>query len=637
MYRKMVVVCVLLSWAFTSTLAPPASAVNSPQGVVVSDNPVDDTPHVLDGRVYAVAKVGSKVVLGGTFTVARDHNNSNQQSRFRILSFDATTRRIDQTFVPQLNGAVNSLAADPSGTAVYVGGSFTTVNGVANRGLAKINLADGQLVAGWKAPTTAAVNSVVVNNGKLYVGGVFGKVKGVVRPGLAAVSLTNGAVDANLNIPVTTPMFKGTAGVKELDVSPDGSKLVLIGNFASVGGQARTQMAMINLGAPATVSSWQTSKYGNNCSSVFDTYMRDVDISPDGSYAAVVTTGGPGNDTNGLCDSTARWDLDRTGPAQLPTWTDWTGGDTLLSVAVTDVAVYVGGHQRWLNNAGGRDRLRPSGVSRDGIGAHDPLNGRPLSWNPSRTRGYGATALEAYPEGLYVGSDTTELGHEFHGRIGMFPTAGGTAPVVATPSTSPTSLYLAETDGDLMRTAFDGTPSGTATQVSGTPVDNIDWNAINGAFSVNGVVYTLANGKLNTRTYDGTTFGSSTQVPTWYTFSSSTTALAFVDGYLYYTRSSDPRLYRRGMTLDGYLIDPLEYTVSGSGDGLDWRNVIGMTVVDGKLLAAYSNGNLTSTDLALGVPVAATRTTISGPLTDGRNWNGRDLFAFSPAGTPATK
>ena len=70
---------------------------------------------------------------------------------------------------------------------------------------------------------------------------------------------------------------------------------------------------------------------------------------------------------------------------------------------------------------------------------------------------------------------------------------------------------------------------------------------------------------------------------------------------------------------------------SGNGDGLNWRNVIGMTVVDGKLLAAYSNGNLTSTVVTRGVPVPATRTTFSGPLVDGRNWNGRDLFAYSPA------
>jgi hypothetical protein len=629
MYRKLVVVCALLSWAFASTLTPPAAAVNSPQGVVVSANPIDDTPHVLDGRVYAVAKVGSKVVLGGTFTIARNDNNMTQLSRANILSFDAVTKRIDTNFVPALNGPVNSLAADPSGTSVFVGGSFTTVNGVANRGLVKLNLADGLAVAAFKAPTTGAVNSVVVHapTSKVYVGGTFGKVKNVVRPGLAAVDMTTGAVDTNFNIPVTTVMHKGAAGVKELDVTPDGTKMVIIGNFLSVGGQPRTQMAIIDLAGVPAVNSWQTNLYGNNCASVFDTYMRDVDISPDGTYAVVVTTGGPGNNTDGLCDTTARWDLDRTGSAQIPYWTDWTGGDTLLSVAVTDVAVYVGGHQRWLNNAGGRDFQRASGVSRDGIGALDPLNGRPLTWNPTRTRGYGATALEAYPEGLYVGSDTEELGHEFHGRIGMFPTAGGTAPVIANPSTSPTNLYLAETDGDLMRATIDGSSVGApSTQVSGTPVDSIDWNAVNGAFMVNGVVYTLStSGAMSSRPFDGTTFGASTPVPTW-TNLSSARSLAYLDGFLYYTKTLDSRLYRRGMTLDGKLMDPIEKTVSGSGDGLNWSTTIGLTAVDGKLLAANSNGTLTSTVVTRGVPVASTRTTIS--LA---GWNGRDLFAYSPA------
>jgi hypothetical protein len=389
-------------------------------------------------------------------------------------------------------------------------------------------------------------------------------------------------------------------------------------------------MAIISLGAPASVSSWQTNSYGNNCSESFDTYMRDVDISPDGTYAVVVTTGGPGNFTAGLCDTAARWDLDRTGPAQTPYWTDWTGGDTLLSVAVTDAAVYVGGHQRWHNNAGGDDDLQPSGVDRPGIAALDPLNGRALTWNPTRARGYGATALVATPEGLLVGSDTEQIGHEFHGRIAMFPLAGGTAPRIAKPPTSPTGLYLAETDGDLMRTEFDNGPTGTATRVSGPPEEN--WGSINGAFMVNGVLYTVSStGTISSRTYDGTTFGAPTAVPSWHSLAN-VSSLTYHGGWLLYTKPGDPRLYRRGMTLDGMLIDPVETVVSGNGDGLAWTDIIGLAVVDGKILGAHADGNLTSTVITRGVPEAATRTTISGPAVgDGRTWNGRDLFAFSPA------
>jgi hypothetical protein len=90
---------------------------------------------------------------------------------------------------------------------------------------------------------------------------------------------------------------------------------------------------------------------------------------------------------------------------------------------VTGSAVYVGGHQRYLDNPYGSDAKGPGpgAVSRVGIGALNPSNGRALAWNPTRDRGVGVRAFQAVPEGLIVGSDTAKLGREYHGRIGMFP------------------------------------------------------------------------------------------------------------------------------------------------------------------------------------------------------------------------
>jgi PKD repeat protein len=144
-----------------------------------------------------------------------------------------------------------------------------------------------------------------------------------------------------------------------------------------------------------------------------------------------------------LCDTTARFDWNAPGTDKQPTWIDYTGGDTLYSVAITGTAIYVGGHQRWMNNPFRGDAAGPGAVPREGIAALDPSNGLPFSWNPGRTRGVGAFDLTATSAGLWVGSDTDQLGGEYHARLGFFPLAGGTVVPPVRPITLPANLYRA--------------------------------------------------------------------------------------------------------------------------------------------------------------------------------------------------
>ena len=143
----------------------------------------------------------------------------------------------------------------------------------------------------------------------------------------------------------------------------------------------------------------------------------------DGSWFAFVSTGfvpqagGVGRD---LCDAAARFQTNVANPTG-PTWINYTGGDTLHSVAATDVAVYVQGHQRWLNNPQGRDSAGPGAVSRPGIGAVHPTTGLALSWNPTKDRGVGGKDLYVTSQGLWVGSDTNRIGGETRRRIALMP------------------------------------------------------------------------------------------------------------------------------------------------------------------------------------------------------------------------
>ncbi|MDG4799882.1 hypothetical protein [Micromonospora sp. WMMD980] len=406
--------------------AAPAHAVNAAHAVVVGAKPAAWTPHALDGTVYRILQVGNRVYLAGSFTKVRNANTSTQLAMPRLVAFDATTGRIDTTFTPVVNGTVKALAASADGRSIYLGGAFTTVGGVAAPRVARVDAVTGARVAGFApAALNNQVNDMRLVGARLLVAGAFQTVGGVTRRALAALNATTGAADPAVNLRLEGPRVTSsgvTAPVKieAMDVSADGRRLVFAGNFSSVAGQARHQLAVANLTATgAALSGWSTVRYQPRCSKSIPTYLRGVDIAPDGTWFTAVTTGGPFPGT--LCDAAARFELGAETAGRQPTWVNYTGGDTLLSVAVTGAAVYVGGHQRWLDNPSGRNAAGPGAVSRPGVGAINPTTGRALAWNPTKDRGVGTAELYASERGLWLGSDTVTVAGEYHARVAFLP------------------------------------------------------------------------------------------------------------------------------------------------------------------------------------------------------------------------
>ncbi|MFC6287878.1 malectin domain-containing carbohydrate-binding protein [Nocardioides sp. GCM10027113] len=439
----------------------PTGAVNADHGnQVVSAMPKLGTPHVMNGTVSALVQVGNTIVAGGSFTSvspsATYTDTSDDLVRNRLFAFDATTGVIDPAFDPNLGGPVNSLATD--GTHVYAAGSFGSVGGKSGyKRLVKLDMT-GTPVKEFKAVPNAVTNEVVVRGSRVYVGGGFTSIKSrtVTYPigRLAALDSVRGtpldAIDLAFS-GVYNPNKKnpGTTNVKRFDVDSAGTRLAMVGNFTTISGQTRNQVAVLDVSGPtASLTPWSTNRFDRTrsvCSGSFDTFTRDVDFSPDGSFFVVTTTGafGGGANSGGLCDTVSRWETDQTGND--PTWVDYTGGDTLYGVAVTGSAVYIGGHQRWLNNPFQGDQAGPGAVSREGIAALDPRNGLPLRWNPGRDRGVGAQALLATSQGLWVGSDTTLFANQRRGRVAFLPLAGGTTvPTTPPAATLPDDLYAAQ-------------------------------------------------------------------------------------------------------------------------------------------------------------------------------------------------
>jgi hypothetical protein len=414
--------------SITFAATAPVSAASLAHPGVVSDNPANWTPHMLDGTVYRFAVIGDRTYAGGSYTRVRNANSPTELNRRYLIGFSRTSGLIDTGFNPVFDGAVEGLAAAADGRSLYVGGRFTTVNGVRSRGVVRLDAATGAVWPGWRpANIGGQVEDVKLVGDRLFVGGSFQGVDGQIRRGLVALNAQTGAADPFLDgitvaeARTTQSGATGPVKITEMDVTPNGRTLVIIGNFNVVSGQPRPQVAVIDLsGASATLSGWATERFRQNCAQGFPTWVRGVSIAPNGSYLAIAATGGAGG-AGALCDSVSRWELGPTTAGQRETWVNHSGGDTLISVAATGVAIYVGGHQRWMDNPLGRDGAGPGAVARDGIAAVDPVTGKALPWNPGKTRGVGTQDVYATPDGLWIGSDGSRVGGEFHGKIAFFP------------------------------------------------------------------------------------------------------------------------------------------------------------------------------------------------------------------------
>ncbi|MFI5840294.1 PKD domain containing protein [Catenuloplanes sp. NPDC051500] len=404
--------------AFTVAAGMMPASADQAQPAVVSANPVDYTPHIKDGTVWSAVVVGDTAVVSGNFTSVTDASGRRAYPRRHIFAFGLRDGAV-RDFAPEVDGPVYAVTAGADGS-VYLGGAFKTVNGAATRGLGKVSLATGRTVAGFKASINwGDVRTLGLAGGRLYAGGTFSAINGVPRTALARMSPATGAVDQGFDAKLSAP-GKDRTRVEHFDISPDGRKMVAVGVIGKAGVKDRTQLVMLDVaGASAVVSDWYTDSFKPACRDGFQTYMRQVKFSPDGSYFVVVTTGRE-NSRQKLCDTASRWETGGTG-RHLPSWRNHTGGDSLYAVAVTGSAVYVGGHQRWMNNPDGHESAGPGAVKREGIAALDTRTGRALPFNPGRDRGVGVRSFVSTPAGLLVGSDTTRIGGEFHGRIALLP------------------------------------------------------------------------------------------------------------------------------------------------------------------------------------------------------------------------
>jgi hypothetical protein len=198
-----------------------------------------------NGTVWALASTDGTVFAGGDFTSVRPAGvpgGTGETSRGHLAAFDATTGDV-LPFHHELDGRVRALAVSADGSTLYVGGSFTHVDGIPRGRLAAFNIASGSLT-NWKASVTAAVYAIVATAKSVYVGGLFTKASGQSRAHIAAFSTAGGL---RRWAPAADKL------VTSLALTRDGSRLIVGGSFDHLNFTAIHALGAVDPSTGATI------------------------------------------------------------------------------------------------------------------------------------------------------------------------------------------------------------------------------------------------------------------------------------------------------------------------------------------------------------------------------------------------
>src|SRR6478735_7323642 len=145
-----VVIAVLaatLAWVAT---ARPAFADTAPPAGTPATVSADALPTwQINGVVWSQVVVGNNVFAGGSFSTARPAGvaagGAGQVAQNNFIGYDITTGNRVAALSHSVNGQVLSVKKSPDGSRVYIGGDFTTVDGVARNHIAAFNGSTGAL------------------------------------------------------------------------------------------------------------------------------------------------------------------------------------------------------------------------------------------------------------------------------------------------------------------------------------------------------------------------------------------------------------------------------------------------------------------------------------------------------------
>jgi hypothetical protein len=356
-------------------------AAGPAQAAVVSATP-DPTPS-FNGNVWATAYGGNTLYVGGDFTKVT--SGGRTVTRNHLAAVNASTGAL-LDWAPSVDGQVHAITT--SGSAVYIGGAFTTVAGQSRDAIARLDAGTGR-VGSFRHSMTGMPYSLAVAGSRLYAGGNFTVVDGATRGRLAAFDLSTGALDSG---------WKASADSTVETVVPSGSRIYLGGKFHAINGAANTRKIAAVTSGGAIDTSFKTSS---------DVVVHSIAVGKSGVYAA---TGGQGGTLLAYAtDGKIRWSLTMDGDPQ--------------AVAVLGGTVYIGGHY---DNVCRSTRTGDMGVCLDGnikrvkLAAASEAGGALLSWTANGNGVEGVLTMASSGSRFAAGGSFTQINGAPRGRLAQF-------------------------------------------------------------------------------------------------------------------------------------------------------------------------------------------------------------------------
>lgn len=301
--------------------------------VTVSADPLPTVQ--IDGVAWTQRVIGNTVYVGGKFTTARPAGSApgvNTVARSNLLAYDITTGNLISSWAPTTNGDVLSIVPSPDNSRLYIGGSFTQMNGQIRNRIAAIDRATGNLIGSFQPKPDASVRAIIATNDTVYMGGLLTAVSGTARSRVAAVQASDGAL-------LSWAPVAANGSVHSMIMSPDGSKVIIGGAFTTMNGSSNPGYGLAAVD-PLTGASLPLPANGLIRNGGANAAITGLSSDADSLYVSGFVFGSGGN-----LEGVARLDWN----ALTTTWVEDCHGDTYGTFPKGDV-IYVSSHAHYCGN-----------------------------------------------------------------------------------------------------------------------------------------------------------------------------------------------------------------------------------------------------------------------------------------------